>query len=91
MNAITTIEQTVDIPVDHQLVVSVSPEVPAGRTIISFTPAGFERSGAQTLGHNAEYLKRKAREPHDLELINHHAEHLNAEALDVLSYQNLDV
>jgi hypothetical protein len=40
---------------------------------------------------DAEYLKRKAREAHDIELINRDAEWLNAEALDVLSYQDIDL
>jgi hypothetical protein len=40
---------------------------------------------------DAEYLRRKARESHDIELINRDAEWLNAEALDVLSYQDLDL
>jgi hypothetical protein len=35
----------------------------------------------------SEYLHRMAREGRDLELINMHAERLNEEALDVLSYQ----
>jgi hypothetical protein len=40
---------------------------------------------------DAEYLKRKAREAHDIELINRDAEWLNAEAEDVLLYQDLDL
>jgi hypothetical protein len=39
--------------------------------------------------HNAEYLKHNARVTHDIELINRDAGRLNAEALDVLSYQDL--
>ena len=34
-----TIEQTVLIPPDHRLVIDVPAEVPAGRAIITFTPA----------------------------------------------------
>jgi hypothetical protein len=40
---------------------------------------------------DAEYFKRKAREALDIGLINRDAEWLNAEALDVLSYQELDL
>jgi hypothetical protein len=40
---------------------------------------------------DAEYLKRKARETYDTELINRDAEWLNAEAEDVLSYQDIDL
>jgi len=34
-----TITQTVDIPADRRLVIDVPREIPAGRTIIAFTPA----------------------------------------------------
>jgi hypothetical protein len=40
---------------------------------------------------DTEYLKRKAREAHDTELSNRDAERLNAEAVDVLSCQDLDL
>jgi hypothetical protein len=36
------IEQTVEIPVSHRLTIEVPREVPAGRTILSFTPAPDE-------------------------------------------------
>jgi hypothetical protein len=52
------------------------------------TPAAVPPAPADS---NAEYLKRKARESHDIELINRDAQWLNAEALDVLSYQDLDL
>jgi hypothetical protein len=34
-----TIEQTVEIPADHRLVIEVPPEIPEGRAILTFTPA----------------------------------------------------
>ena len=34
-----SVTQTVEIPVNHRLVIDVPPEVPAGRAIISYTPA----------------------------------------------------
>jgi len=34
-----SVTQTVEIPVNHRLTIDVPPEVPAGRAIISFTPA----------------------------------------------------
>ncbi|GHV84339.1 hypothetical protein AGMMS50212_16790 [Spirochaetia bacterium] len=33
-----TVEQTVDIPANHRLTIEVPREVPAGRTILTFTP-----------------------------------------------------
>jgi hypothetical protein len=33
-----TIEQTIEIPIDHRLTLEIPPEIPAGRTILTFTP-----------------------------------------------------
>jgi hypothetical protein len=38
-----TIEQTVEIPADHRLIIEVPPEIPAGRAILAFTPTGEAR------------------------------------------------
>jgi hypothetical protein len=38
-----TIEQTVEIPADHRLMIEVPSEIPAGRAILAFTPAGETR------------------------------------------------
>jgi hypothetical protein len=38
-----TIEQTVEIPADHRLVIEVPPEIPAGRAVLAFTTAGEEK------------------------------------------------
>jgi hypothetical protein len=35
-----TITQTVDIPESHRLVIDVPREIPAGRSVLTFTPAG---------------------------------------------------
>jgi hypothetical protein len=44
-----TIEQTVDIPADHRLLIEVPREVPAGRAILTFTPAnGASASTAES-------------------------------------------
>ncbi|MCL1893769.1 MAG: hypothetical protein FWG02_06005 [Holophagaceae bacterium] len=34
-----TITQTVDIPPSHRLTIDVPPEIPAGRVLLTFTPA----------------------------------------------------
>ena len=39
------ITQTVEIPADHRLIIDVPPEIPAGKVIISFTPAVEQTSG----------------------------------------------
>jgi len=70
-----SITQTVEIPANHRLIIDVPPEVPAGQAkIIYFTvPA----------------VKAKMTEEQEMEFINRNAERLNAEAMDVLSYQNM--
>ena len=69
--------QTVEIPVSHRLTIDVPPEVPAGRAEIRFFPVSAGKEPIQ---------KSEAR---DIEIINQNAERLNAEAMDVLSYQNM--
>ena len=34
-----TIEQTIEVPPSHRLTIDVPPEVPAGRIILTYTPA----------------------------------------------------
>jgi len=70
-----TITQTVEIPANHRLVIDVPREVPTGRTVLAFTPATIPAMSAEQ----------------ELELINRNADRLNAEALDVLSYQDIDL
>ena len=67
------ITQTVEIPVNHRLTIDVPPEVPAGSVILIFTPASA--------------VKERMSEEQEMEIINRNAERLNAEAMDVLSYQ----
>jgi hypothetical protein len=43
------IEQTVDIPADRRLTLDVPREVPAGRVILTFTPAGDCEAEARRL------------------------------------------
>ncbi|GHU18454.1 hypothetical protein FACS1894163_10470 [Spirochaetia bacterium] len=37
-----TIEQTVEIPLNHRLTIDVPRDIPAGKTILAFTPAPAE-------------------------------------------------
>ena len=67
-----TITQTVEIPADRRIVLEVPSEVPTGTVILTFTPA------------KASTERSEAR---DIEIFKKYADELNAEALDVLSYQ----
>ena len=71
-----TVTQTVKIPASRRLTIDVPREVPTGAVILAFTPAS---------------IASKMSEAQELELINRHADRLNAEALDVLSYQDIDL
>ena len=79
-----TITQIIEIPADRRLTIDVPLEVPAGQAIIAFTPVAAKR--VDTVARNLEKYDTR-----DLELINLNAEQLNKEALDVLSYQCLDL
>ena len=67
------ITQTVTIPANHRLIIDVPHEVPAGPVILTFTPA------PKAPAMSAEQ---------EMELFRLHADELNAEAEDVLLYQN---
>ena len=71
-----SVTQTVEIPANRRLIIDVPYEVPAGKTILTFTPV------------TADPLMSAEQE---IELINRNADRLNAEALDVLSYQDSDL
>jgi hypothetical protein len=80
----STIVQTVNVPADHRLIIEVPPEVPAGRTMLAFTPIPAKRRLSTMSTEEIAALEARDRELFEL-----HAEELNAEALDVLSYQLL--
>jgi hypothetical protein len=69
-----SIIKTVEVPDSHRLTIVVPREVPAGPTVLTFTPASI----------------RKMTESEELKYINRNAEWLNREAEDVLAYQNID-
>ena len=69
-----TITQTIEILADRRI--TVPREVPVGPVVLTFTPV---RSPARTSEKSEE---------RDIELFKLHAERLNAEAEDVLSYQD---
>ena len=71
-----SITQTVEIPVNRRITIDVPREVPTGPIILTFTPAPVIPA------MSAEQ---------EIELINRNADRLNAEALDVLSYQDIDL
>ncbi|MCL1837140.1 MAG: DUF2281 domain-containing protein [Treponema sp.] len=45
-----TVTQTVDIPASHRLIIDVPREIPAGRTVLTFTPAGAEPKKERRFG-----------------------------------------
>ncbi|MCL2293255.1 MAG: hypothetical protein FWC36_00075 [Spirochaetes bacterium] len=79
-----TITQTVEIPENRRLTIDVPREIPTGKTILTFTPVA-----AGSMSATEKALERP--EAQDMEIINRNAERLNREALDVLSFQTLDL
>jgi hypothetical protein len=65
-----TITQTVEIPDSHRLTIDVPSEIPAGPTVLAFTPAP----------------KRKLTEAEEIEYIKRNAEWLNKQAEDMLEF-----
>jgi len=72
-----TITQTINIPPDRRITLEVPREVPTGATIIAFTPAKSSAKSPEEIAAR------------DRELFEKYADELNAEAEDVLSYQNM--
>ena len=84
-----TITQTIDIPADRRI--TVPREVPTGPVILTFTPAQASVKSRESTaepqsseGSSSEKISAK-----DRELFEKYADELNAEAEDVLSYQNM--
>ena len=67
-----TVTKTIEIPADRRII--VPREVPTGSVILTFTPVSSAK-------------KTRMTEAEEIELINRHADELNSEALDALSYQ----
>jgi hypothetical protein len=57
------IEQTVEVPINHRLIIDVPREIPAGRTIIAFTPAVKSVYNPQTVGEALIMAEEKAADP----------------------------
>ena len=72
-----TITQTIEVPTDRRITLEVPHEVPTGPVILTFTPA-------RSLVNSSEKP-----ESCDKALFEKYADELNAEAQDVLSYQNI--
>jgi hypothetical protein len=65
-----TIEQIVDIPASRRLVIEVPAEVPAGRTVLAFTPVpgGVEKSEVRDLfSYRTGFLKGQVSVPPDFD------------------------
>jgi hypothetical protein len=89
------ITQTVDIPINHRLIIDVPHEVPVGRTILTFTPAHDQ--GADIIlasGNNprtaAEALKiamERAVAPNRKPISRHFGKHKGILGGDGVAYQ----
>jgi len=57
------IEQTVEVPINHRLTIDVPREIPAGRTIIAFTPAIKSVYNPKTASEALIMAEEKAADP----------------------------
>ena len=71
-----SITQTIEIPANRRITLDVPPQIPMGKVVLTFTPVSI----IPVMSAEQE-----------IELINRNADRLNAEALDVLLYQDIDL
>jgi len=84
-----TITQTIDIPADRRI--TVPREVPTGKVVLTFTPAQTSVKSPESTAEpqSSEGSRSQEIAARDRELFEKYADELNAEAEDVLSYQNM--
>ena len=70
-----SVTQTVEIPASHRLTIDVPSEIPAGPTVLTFTPA-----------KKAADQRPRMTEAEEMEYINRNAERLNKQAEDTLEF-----
>jgi hypothetical protein len=60
-----SITQTVEVPASHRLTIDVPREIPAGRTILTFTPAMIRKAAGhpQTVEEALKMAEEKASDP----------------------------
>ena len=85
-----TITQTVDIPDSHRLTIDVPPEVPAGKTVLAFTPASGERlpgGSPRTVEEALQMAAEKAADPNRKPISRHFGKHKGIFGGDGVAYQ----
>jgi hypothetical protein len=58
-----TIVQTIEVPADRRITLEVPPEIPAGKTVIAFTPAARFGNSARTVEEALRMAREKAADP----------------------------
>jgi hypothetical protein len=81
------ITQTVEVPVSHKLTIDVPHEVPAGRTIIAFTPVTKTAHDPQTAEEALRMVEEQAADPNRKPISRLFGKHKGLFGSDGVAYQ----